>query len=107
MDYGNWPSSKWIGMQLSQTRVIATGGKGAGHNFWKNDIARGHNINQLESNGIKMADKSTLIRHWSSICKWHDTPRGAMRVSRHCQKTKEWAVGQIPEIATSSQKQLE
>ena len=26
-----------------------TGGKGAGHNFWKNDIARGYNRNWLES----------------------------------------------------------
>ena len=35
-----------------------TGGKGAGHNFWKNDIAQGHNKNQLESNKTKMTDKT-------------------------------------------------
>ena len=34
--------------------------KGARHNFWKNNIAQGHNINRLESTGSKMADKSTL-----------------------------------------------
>ena len=35
-----------------------------GHNFSKNDIAQGHNINWLESNGIKKVDKN---RPWSSI----------------------------------------
>ena len=38
--------------------VGVTGGKGAGHNFGKNDIAQGRSINQLESNGTKMADKT-------------------------------------------------
>ena len=64
--------------------------KRARHNFWKNDIAQGHNIYRLKSNESKMADKSTLIRPWLSISKLNDTPRGAMTVSRHCQKTKEW-----------------
>ena len=63
-----------------------TGGKEAGHNFWKNDIVRGHNINQLESNGSRMADKSTSTRPWSSISKLNDTPRGAMTVPRYHQK---------------------
>ena len=58
---------------------------GAGHNFWKNDIAQRQNINQLESNGTKMADKT---RPWSSISKWNDTPRGALTVPRHCQKPR-------------------
>ena len=35
-----------------------TGGKGEDTTFEKNDIARGHNINQLESRGTKMADKT-------------------------------------------------
>ena len=35
-------------------RGNVTGGKEAGHSFWKNDIAQGHNINRLESNGTKM-----------------------------------------------------
>ena len=58
-----------------------TGGKGAGHNFWKNDVTQGHNINWLEPNGTKMADKT---RPRSSISKWNDTPRGATTVPRHC-----------------------
>ena len=41
-----------------------TEGKGAGHNFWKNDIAQEQSINWLESNGTKMADKT---RPWSSL----------------------------------------
>ena len=41
--------------------TIETGRKGAGHNFWKNDVAQGHNINWLESNGSQMADKSTWL----------------------------------------------
>ena len=43
-----------------RTKSFWTGRKGAGHNFWKYDIVQGHNINQLESNGSKMVDKSTL-----------------------------------------------
>ena len=38
-----------------------TEGKGAGHNLWKNDIARGHNINWFKPNGSKMLDKSTWL----------------------------------------------
>ena len=37
-----------------------TGGKGAGHNFWKNDRAQGHNINQLKGNGSKMTSQIQL-----------------------------------------------
>ena len=59
-----------------------TGGKGGGHNFRKNDIPQGHNINPLESNGPKMADKSISTRPWSLIRKLHDTPRGTMTVPR-------------------------
>ena len=98
---------KWKSLsrvQLFSTPCI-TGGKGAGHNFWKNDIAQGHNINQLESNGSKMADKPT--RPWSSISKLNDTHRGAMIVPRHCQKTKEWAVPQFLEISNPSSKWME
>ena len=51
---------------------FVTGEKRAGHKFWKNDIAQGHNINQLESDESKMADKS-LNLNWQA--KW-DT-RGA------------------------------
>ena len=44
-----------------------TGGKGAGHNLWKNGIALEHDINWLEPNGSKMADKSTSTRPWASV----------------------------------------
>ena len=54
---------------------IKIGGKGTGHNFWKNDIDQGYKINQLESNGSKMEDKSTSTRPSSSISKLNDTPR--------------------------------
>ena len=64
----------------------------------------GQNINRLESHKTKAADKT---RPWSSISKWNDTPRGAMTVSRHCEKTKEWVVAQILKISTPSQKSLE
>ena len=40
-----------------------------------------------------MADKSTLIRPFSSISKLNDTPRGSRIVQSHHQKTKKWAVG--------------
>ena len=36
------------------------GRKRAGHNFWKNDIAQGHSINWLKSNGSKMASQIQL-----------------------------------------------
>ena len=49
-----------------------TGGKGAGHNFWKSDRVQGHNTQQLESNGTKMADKTGPL---SSISKWNDIQR--------------------------------
>ena len=51
---------------------FVTGEKRAGHKFWKNDIAQGHNINRLKSDESKMADKS-LNLNWQA--KW-DT-RGA------------------------------
>ena len=35
-----------------------TGGKQQGTTMSKDDIAQGHNINRLESNGTKMADKT-------------------------------------------------
>ena len=37
----------WLGRPV-------TGGKGAGHNFWKTDIAQGHNISWLESNRTRL-----------------------------------------------------
>ena len=52
---------------LSSSCVFVLKWGGAGHNFWKDDIVQGDNINWLESNGSKMADKSTLTRSWSSV----------------------------------------
>ena len=45
-----------------------------------------------------MADKT---RPWSLTSKQNDTPRGAMTIPSHRQKTKERAVAQILEITTS------
>ena len=45
-----------------------TGGKGTGHNFWKNVIAWGHNINRFQD------DKSNLTKPWSSVYTLNDTP---------------------------------
>ena len=59
---------------LSSLSTFETGGKAAGHNFWKNEIAQGHSINPLESNGSKMADKSTLTRPSPSISKLNAHP---------------------------------
>ena len=59
--------------------------EGAEHNFWKNGIAQGHNLNWLKSNGTETADKT---RPWSWIGKWND-----------CWKTKEWVMAQIQEIS--------
>ena len=53
-----------------------TGGKGAGHNLWKHDIARGHDINWLEPSGSKMADKSTSTRPWASLYTHCNTAAG-------------------------------
>ena len=110
------PSTGWKVsiMLLRKTREIVpermkrlgqsvTGGKWAGCNFWKKDIAQGHIINCLESNGSKMADKSILLWPWSSISRLNDTPRGTMTFPRHYQKTKKWAVAQFLEISIPSQ----
>ena len=61
-----------------------------------------NNINRLKSNGSKMADKSNSTKSWSSICKLNGTPRGAMKVPRHYQKTKEWVVPQLLEWSSHS-----
>ena len=37
--------------------LLETGGKGARHNLGKHDIAQGHSINWLESNGSKMTSQ--------------------------------------------------
>ena len=67
----------------------------------KNDIAQGHNINGLKSNGSKMANKSNSTKPWSSICKLNDTPKNAMTVPRHYQKSR-WLVPQLLEWSSHS-----
>ena len=59
---------------LSSLSSFQTGGKGEGHSFSKNEIAQGHNINPLESNGSKIADTSTLTRPSPSISKLNAYP---------------------------------
>ena len=76
--------------------------EGGGQNFWKNDIAQPNNINLLRSNKSKMADKSNSTKSWSSVCKLNDTPRGAMKISKHYQKTKEGVVPQLLEWSSHS-----
>ena len=76
--------------------------EGEGHNFWKNDIAQGDNINWLKSNTSKMADKWVSVKPWSSICKLNDIPRGSMTVPRLYQKTKKWLVPQLLEWSSNS-----
>ena len=76
--------------------------KGGRHNFWKNNLAQGHNWNQLKSNGSKLADKSNSTKPWSSTCKLNNTPRGSMTIPRHHQKTKEWVVPQFLEWSSHS-----
>ena len=58
------------------------GGKEAGHTLWKNDRDQGWDVEWLEPNRFKMADKMTSARLWASVytrpahqhAKWH-TPR--------------------------------
>ena len=67
----------------------------------KNDIAQGHNINRLKSNGSKMANKSNSTKPWSSTCKLNDTSKSAMTVPRHYQKSR-WLVPQLLEWSSHS-----
>ena len=51
---------------MRQARVNQEG-MGQGTTFERNDIAWEHNINWLDSNGSKVADKSTLASSWFSV----------------------------------------
>ena len=60
----------WAQMRLR--RSMKQEGRGAGHNFWKNDIAQGHNINQLKSNGSKITSQIQLNLDPQNLqAKWH------------------------------------
>lgn len=63
-----------LGKDWSRT---VTGGKGRAQLLERNDIAQRHKINELESNGTKMA-----VTRWNliSISKGNDTPRAAMTI---------------------------
>ena len=71
--------------------------EGRGQGTFERMTARVHNINQLKSNGFKMADKSNSTKSWSSAFKLNDTPRGAMKVPKHYRKTKGRVVPQLLE----------
>ena len=65
--------------------------QGAGHNFWKNDIAQGHKINQLKWNGSKMADKSNSTKPWFSVCKLKTHPEAPGQFQDTIQRPRsEW-----------------
>ena len=49
-----------MGPDRAQEKKCERGGKERGHNFGKNDIAQGHNINQLKSNGSKITSQIQL-----------------------------------------------
>ena len=49
-----------------------------------------------------MADKSNSTKSRSSAFKLNDTPRGAMKVPKHYQKTMEWVVPQLLEWSSHS-----
>ena len=66
----------------AQEKSMKQDRRGAGHNFWKNDIAQEHNINSLMSHGSKMAVKSNSTKPGSSICKLNATPRGTIKRPR-------------------------
>ena len=51
---------------------------------------------------MMMMDKSNSTKPWSPIHKLNNTPRGAMTVPRHCQKTEEWVVPQLLEWSSHS-----
>ena len=77
-----------------------TGGKGAGHNVWKNDIAQGHNINRLKSIESKMTSQIQVNLILNLQAKWY-TLR-CQEVPSHCQKTKEQVVPQLLEWSSHS-----
>ena len=61
-----------------------TGGKGIGHNIYKNDIATGHDKNWLEPTRSKMVEDSTPSRTWASLY-------------LHCNTSAKWNTHQCPD----------
>ena len=96
-----WKHSKILFLH----NISVAGGKRAGHNFWKNEMAQGHNINcinWLESMGPRWQRRRDLDPQLAS--EW--LTQRCHAVPRHCQKTKEWVVAQFLEISTPSPKQM-
>ena len=85
-----------MGLDGAQEESMKQNVRGQGATF-ERMTARVHNINQLKSNGFKMADNSNSTKSWSSAFKLNDTPRGAMKVPKHYRKTKGRVVPQLLE----------
>ena len=81
-------------------------GKGAGHNFWKNNIAQEHNRNHLQSNGpgCRQVDFDQALIH-SQQAKWH-TQR-CHDGSKAPSKDQKVGGAQFLAISSPSSKQLE
>ena len=94
--------------------LLETGGKGARHNLGKHDIAQGHNIDWLESNGSKMTDKPPSTWPWLSAyahCNRSASevihPEVPWQFQDWPSKIRKSAVTQFLEISPSSWKCLE
>ena len=55
------------GLDGAQENSMKQDRRGAGHNFWKNDIAQEHNINWLKSIGSKMTSQIQVNLNPQSI----------------------------------------
>ena len=49
-----------VGLDRAEEKSMKQEGKGAGHSFWKNDIAQVHNINWLKSSRSKKTSQIQL-----------------------------------------------
>ena len=83
----------------TQSNILVKGGKGVGHNFWKNDIAQGHKINQEWDQ-----DGRVDLDPWSASEMTHpEVPWQFPGIV----KNREWVVAQILEISTPSPKSVQ
>ena len=93
---------------VSQTS-FEIGEKRVGHNIWKNEIALGHIINWLESNGSKMADKSTWLALDLQYMLTVTQQRATWHTHRYCdcskadyQRSKKWVGAQFLVISAAA-----
>jgi len=83
----------------THSNILITGGEGVGHNFWKNDIAQGHKINQEWDQ-----DGRVDLDPWSASEMTHpEVPWQFQGIV----KNREWVMAQILEISTPSQKSVQ